>query len=155
MATEHRVLTLGPDDQGKLVSSDEFAGADGVAPWKYEREGGRLLVMSPDSKDHDDCSEPLRDHLGAFRLANPQIVEDVVSESWIRVDDGTDRIVDIAVYLIPDGDVPERPNRPPRSSLRLSVPIESRGGEIMWRSGSSTNGSASSSTSSSTAFGRE
>ena len=113
MATDHRVLRLGPNDQGKLVSSDEFAGADGVAPWRYEREGGRLLVMSPDSKDHDDCSEPLRDHLGAFRLANPQIVEDVVSESWIRVGDGTDRIADIAVYLVPEGDVPERPDRAP------------------------------------------
>src|SRR3954452_15890450 len=92
-------LILGPEDDGRPVSAEVFAAADFVPRWRYERKDGRLVVMAPIGKDHDDCSEPLRDYLGAYRLARPDVVQYVVSEAWIRVDDGGDRIGDIGVYL--------------------------------------------------------
>jgi Uma2 family endonuclease len=46
------VLALGPDDNGRLVSDDEFAAADFAEPWKYERVEGRLVVMYPNGPEH-------------------------------------------------------------------------------------------------------
>jgi Uma2 family endonuclease len=110
---EQLTLVLGPRDEGKLLSADEFAHAEFVLPWKYEREEGRLVVMPPDGSDHDRCSEPLRDHLGAYRLAHRDLVELVVSEAWVRVDGRRDRIGDIGVFLATDLPVAERPERAP------------------------------------------
>src|SRR4051794_12379141 len=95
-------LILGPDDHGSPVSGEQFASAEYLEPWKYERVEGRLVVMAPDGADHDGCSEPLRDHLGAYRLARPDVVQMVVSEAWVRVDEGTDGIGDIGVFLASD-----------------------------------------------------
>ncbi|MHC5541840.1 Uma2 family endonuclease, partial [Singulisphaera rosea] len=70
-------------------------------------------VMSPDSPEHDAISEPLRDLLGAYRLANRQVVERVVSEAWVRIPGGTDRIGDIGVYLVAGSSDVSRPDRAP------------------------------------------
>ena len=105
-------LTLGPDDHGRTVSADEFADADFLEPWKYEREDGRLIVMPPDGQDHNDIAEPWRDELVLYkRLTRPGHVQMVKSEAWVRVDGGTDRIGDIAVYLATDQPVPPIPDR--------------------------------------------
>ena len=93
-------LTLGPDDHGRPVSADEFAEADYLEPWKYEREDGRLVVMPPDGKDHVVASSPWWDDLFAYKRAHPDRVWQVVPNAWIRVSDGTDRIGDIGVYLV-------------------------------------------------------
>lgn len=122
MSTQRTSLLLGPDDAGRFVSAEEFAEADFIEPWTYEREAGRLVVVSPDSKEHDDCSEPIRDHLGAFRLAHPGVIELVVSEAWIRVGGGTDRIADIAVYLVRPKGGPERPDRIPELVFEVVSP---------------------------------
>src|SRR5271166_323336 len=100
MATLQPVLKLGPQDQGRSLTAEEFAEAEYTEPWKYEREQGRLIVMPPDGPVHDDSSEPIRDDLGAYRKAHPDLVEKVVSEAWVRVDGGTDRIGDIGVFLV-------------------------------------------------------
>src|SRR3954464_1220415 len=99
-------LRLGPDDHGRPVSADEFAEADFREPWRYERAEGRLIVMAPDSIEHDETSDPFRDYLGAYRLARPDVVRLVRSESWLRVDDGKDRIGDIGVHLARDPHIP-------------------------------------------------
>ncbi len=78
--------------------------------------------MAPSGEDHNDCSEPWRDRLVAFKLANPGIVQKVVSEAWIRVDDGTDRIGDIGVYLVPIGPVPKIPDRIPDLMFEIVSP---------------------------------
>jgi Uma2 family endonuclease len=128
MATDSRAafldrgLRLGPKDAGRPVSAAGFASSAFEEPWTYERERGRLAVTSPDSKEHDDCSEPIRDHLGAYRLARRRLVQEVVSEAWIRVDGGTDRIADIAVYLVPDRPVPDRPDRVPEIVFEVVSP---------------------------------
>lgn len=116
------VLRLGPDDDGRILGADEFAVADFAEPWKYERECGRLIVMPPDGPGHDQGSEPIRDHLGAYRLAHPDRVEEVVSEAWIRVNEGTDRIGDIGVFLVGPRSAIERPERVPELIFEIVSP---------------------------------
>jgi Uma2 family endonuclease len=122
MPTQQHFLVLGPADRGRSLSSWEYQQAEFERPWNYEREGGRLLVMAPDSPEHDQCSEPIRDLLGAYRLAHPQIVELVVSECWLRVDEGTDRIGDIGVFLAGDRSGLKRPQRVPEMMVEVVSP---------------------------------
>ena len=95
MATQRPILLLGPGDSGRSLSAEQFEEAEFEPRWSYEREEGRLVVMPPDSPEHDLSSEPMRDYLGAYRLAHPELVKLVTSECWVRVDAGTDRIGDI------------------------------------------------------------
>ena len=91
------------------LSRAEFAEADETEPWRYERKDGRLVVMSPAGLDHHSTVEPIRDYLGAYRLANPGVIEHVFQESWTNVGEETDRIPDLAVYLVGgSGNLPER-----------------------------------------------
>lgn len=101
---------LGPGDHGRIVSSAEFAAAEFREPFRYERSAGRLIVMSPDSWNHIETSEPWRDRLGAYALLRPDLIRRVASQAWLRIDADTDRVADISVYLIgtdPASIVPE------------------------------------------------
>lgn len=122
MAILQTILRLGPDDRGRALTADEFAGADYLEPWKYEREQGRLIVMPPDGPGHDRSSEPVRDHLGADRLDHPEIVEAVISDAWVKVDDGTDRIGDIGVFLVGPRSSVARPARVPELMFEVVSP---------------------------------
>jgi Uma2 family endonuclease len=122
MATLQHVLKLGPHDHGRPVTAEEFAEADYAEPWKYEREQGRLIVLPPDGPGYDHSSEPVRDHLGAYRLAHLDVVEQVVSEAWVRVDAGTDRIGDIGVFLVGPRSAISRPDRIPELMLEIVSP---------------------------------
>jgi Uma2 family endonuclease len=122
MATQRPVLLLGPHDSGRSLSAEDFEEAEFEPPWNYEREEGKLLVMPPDSPEHDLSSEPIRDHLGAYRLAYPEFAEAVISECWVRVDDGTDRIGDIGVFLVGDRSGLTRPERVPEMIFEVVSP---------------------------------
>ncbi len=122
MAIQQPVLRLGPHDQGRIVTADEFGEAEYEEPWKYEREQRRLVVMPPDGPGHDRCSEPVRDYLGAYRLAHLGLVDEVVSEAWLRVDDGTDRIGDIGVFLAGVRSALRRPDRVPELMIEVVSP---------------------------------
>ena len=78
--------------------------------------------MPPDGPGHDQSSEPIRDHLGAYRLDHLDQVDQVVSEAWIRVDDGTDRIGDIAVFLAGGRSPVPRPARVPEIIFEIISP---------------------------------
>ncbi len=90
---------FGAADDGRIVSSADFAAATYDEPWTYERVDGRLVVMSPDGWEHVETSEPWRDGLVAYKLARPDVVRQVVSQPWVRIDGGKDRIGDLGVYL--------------------------------------------------------
>jgi Uma2 family endonuclease len=122
MATLQPVLRLGPQDHGRSITAEEFAEADYAEPWKYEREQVRLIVKPPDGSGHDRGSEPVRDYLGAYRLAHPDLVEEVVSEAWVRVDAGTDRIGDIGVFLAGPRSAIARLGRVPELMLEIVSP---------------------------------
>ena len=122
MSTARPILKLGKQDNGRLVTSEEFAEADFDEPWKYEREDGRLIVMTPSGEGHLFATVPWRDRLIIYQLAHPDIVQVISTEAWIRVDDGTDRIGDIGVYLAPVGPVPEIPDRVPEMMFEIVSP---------------------------------
>ena len=69
--------------------------------------------MAPSGEGHVSSTEPFRDHLGAYRLAHPDIVAKVVSEAWFFIDEATDRIADIGVYLASAGPKKPIPKRIP------------------------------------------
>lgn len=120
-AQDH-ILRLGKADEGRYVSSEEFADAEYDEPWRYERIDGRLVVMAPAGAGHTDISEPWRDRLGAYRLQHPEVVDKVISEAWVRVDDGTDRIGDIGVYLKTEETRPRHPDRVPELMFEIVSP---------------------------------
>jgi Uma2 family endonuclease len=115
-------LALGSDDAGRRLTAEEFADADYDEPWKYEREDGRLAVMAPDGKDHVVTSSPWLERLIVYRLNHPGVVERVVPNAWVRVDDGTDRIGDIGVYLVHDPPALEIPDQAPELMFEVVSP---------------------------------
>ena len=119
--TETRRL-LGPGDHGRAIGDDEFLAAEFEEAWRYELEGGKLIVMSPNSEEHDDATEPVRDHLVAYKLAHRDRVQKVVSEAWVRVRPGTYRIGDLAVYLVGDRAATRRPTRVPELIFEVVSP---------------------------------
>ncbi len=95
-----RPLHVGPLDAGRPITSDEFATAGFDPPFRYERSGGKLSIMSPEGWEHVATSEPWRDRLGAYALLRPDLVRRVASQAWVRIDADNDRIGDIGVYLV-------------------------------------------------------
>jgi len=91
---------LGPDNAGELVSREEFAAAEFVEPFTYERVRGRLVVMSPAGAEHRGTSRPFRRLLGLYWGLHPDVVEDVDVEGWVATSDDDDRLPDICVYLV-------------------------------------------------------
>ena len=111
-------LRLGVADHDRKLSRQAYAKAQFDEPWRYERVKGKLAVMAPAGPDHQDPNNRIRDYLGSYAIAHPQVVERVYSEAWIAIDDDTDRIVDIGVYLAAEGARPG-PGRPPDIAFEI------------------------------------
>ena len=122
MATRESVRMLGPEDHGRPISDEEYLAAEFEEPWRYELVDGRLVVMSPNSEEHDDSAEPWRNHLGAYKLAHRDRVQKVVPEAWVRVSQGKYRIGDLGVYLVSDRSVLRRPARAPELMIEILSP---------------------------------
>lgn len=93
-------LTIRPTDAGLELTREEFAEAEFAEGYRYERHEGRLVAMPPPGDSHHFTLKPFRNILGAYELAHPDVVEHVLQDSWVQVDGDTDRIPDIAVYLL-------------------------------------------------------
>ncbi len=115
-------LELGPHDAGRPLTAEEFADADYEEPWRYERERGRLVVMAPDGGDHVETTDPWLEHLIVYRTHHREAVQLVVPNAWVRVDDGTDRIGDIGVFLAGDRGVNRIPDRVPDLMFEIVSP---------------------------------
>jgi Uma2 family endonuclease len=115
-------LELGPDDAGRILSAEEFANACYQEPWRYERVRGRLVLMAPDGGGHVKTSSPWLRKLCAFWEAHPELVQFVVPNSWVRVDEGTDRIGDISVFLANSPTAKEIPDRVPDLMFEIVSP---------------------------------
>ena len=118
----HPHLTLGPEDAGRFVSAREFTDADYIEPWRYEREDGRLIVMAPDGGDHVEITSPWLQHLIIYQVQHRDVVALVVPNAWVRVNDGTDRIGDIGVYLTTAGSTAKIPDRVPELMFEIVSP---------------------------------
>ena len=99
VATDTEPLHLGPEDEGRIVSADEFASATYAEPWIYERVAGRLTLMSPEGKYHVRTSTPWLLRLSGYALAHHDRVQAIVPSPWVRIDADNERIGDIGVYL--------------------------------------------------------
>ena len=95
-------LLLTDADAGLELTRDEFGEAEFDPKFRFERVEGKLIVMAPSGWDHNVTVEPLRSHLGAYQLTHPEIIDHVFHESWTPVEEDTDRIADIAVFLTQD-----------------------------------------------------
>ena len=92
-------LRLGPDDAGRRLTRAEYADADFVEPYQYERVRGRLVVMSPAGPEHRFVSRPFRRELCRFWAEHLGLIEDVDVEGWVATSADDDRLPDICVYL--------------------------------------------------------
>ena len=90
---------LGPEDEGKLISREEYSELDVRPGWKVERAGGKLVFVPRVSRPHRRCSYPFRFHLSGYWTSHPDLVEDFEPERWVYVEDDTDRLPDAAVLL--------------------------------------------------------
>ena len=114
-------LYLSHTDEGIELTREEYAEADTEGPWRFERANGRLVVMTPAGLEHQITVKSFRNHLGAYELSHSDIVEHVFQEAWTSVEDDSDRLPDIAVYLT--GGTGRLPDRVPE----LIFEIVSRG----------------------------
>lgn len=112
-------LFVGKADHGAPLTHEEFAEAEFEEPWRYERVKGKLVVMPPSGEGTVNAQEPLRDHLGAYKLAHPEIVDKVVREAWFFIDKDTDRIADIGVYLMASHGRAPIPQRVPEITFEI------------------------------------
>ena len=92
-------LRLGPDDAGRRLTRAEYADADFVEPYQYERVRGRLVVMSPAGPEHRFVSRPFRRKLNVYWEEHLSLIEDVDVEGWVATSVDDDRLPDICVYL--------------------------------------------------------
>jgi Uma2 family endonuclease len=122
MATQETRLILGPEDEGRLLSAEEYASAEYREPWTYERADGRLVVMAPEGREHILTSNPWRDRLILYKLNHSDVVKEVVTSAWVRVHGGTDRIGDIGVYLLQDPPVFDVPDQAPDLMFEIVSP---------------------------------
>lgn len=116
------ILRLTAADAGMELTREEFAEAEWAAGDRFERCHGKLIVMPPAGHDHQVTVEPIRDFLGAYRLAHPTVIDHTFQESWTSVDEDTDRIPDIAVYLKTSDDPPKIPERVPDMVFEIVSP---------------------------------
>ena len=106
-------LRLGPDDAGRLISAAEFATAETVEPFQYERVRGRLVVMSPAGPEHRFVSRPFRRKLNVYWEEHLNLIEDVDIEGWVITSPDDDRLPDICVYFVGDDEAKKVPHRVP------------------------------------------
>ncbi len=90
---------VGPEDEGKAISREEFAEIEVEPGWTIERCEGKLIVLPMVGPDHRRTSRPFRLALGLYWGLNQEIVEDFDLEGWIAVDDGQDRCPDAFIFL--------------------------------------------------------
>jgi Uma2 family endonuclease len=122
MSTDRTILQLGKLDDGRILSSEEFAEAEFDEPWRYEREDGRLIVMAPSGGGQIRATNPWRDRLIFYSYDHPELIEVITTEAWIRVNDGTDRIGDLGVYFLKSDPLPDIPDRIPDMMFEIVSP---------------------------------
>ncbi len=106
-------LLLTQSDADMELTREEFLEAEFDSQWRYERVQGQLLVDPLPEFWHRVAVMNVTNHLGAYRLHHSESVEFVFQSSHTVVDDDTDRIPDIAVYLKSNEDLAEFPFRVP------------------------------------------
>ncbi len=90
------------------MTAEGFAEAEFKEPYRYERVEGRLVVMSPGGLAHTRMVSAILERLYIYKHANEGVIELIAPEGWMRTLEDTDRVGDIALYLVADETHPER-----------------------------------------------
>ena len=90
---------LRPEDEGKEISREEFCTLHVREPWQAERVAGRLEFMPAPGRPHRLAARVFRHALMRYFVERQDLLEDVESERWAFVGDGTGRQGDMAVVL--------------------------------------------------------
>jgi Uma2 family endonuclease len=96
--------TVGPLDQGRRMTLEEFDRAEGLAGRLYELSRGTVTVVEVPDPRHFAQVEAVRDQLTAYKLANPGRIYGVASGADCKIlvpDLETERHPDVAVYKKP------------------------------------------------------
>lgn len=109
-------------DAGIELTREEFYELEPDPRWRFERVEGRLVVLPPPEFEHHVVAGEIRDRLGAYRLAHLDLVQHVFQECHTVIDDETDRIPDVAVYLRSDREEQEFPERVPDIIFEIVSP---------------------------------
>ncbi len=104
------------------LTHEEFADAEFDSRYRYERFKGRLIVTPRHGFEYHLTIEPFRNYLGAYELAHPEIIEHVFQEAWTSIDEDTDRLPDIAVYLRSQNEPSKLPDRVPELIFEIVSP---------------------------------
>lgn len=129
MSTARATLTLGPADQGRAMTLEEFLGADRAGGWLYELSRGVVDVTEIPGLPHGMVVDRLAEMFIIYRRAHPGVIQYRAGggECRIRVPGmASDRHPDQAVYLRP---APEGPHLWARWVPSIVVEVLSRGGE--------------------------
>ena len=113
---------IGRADDGMELTREEYAAAEWVEGVRFERVNGKLVVMPPAGHEHHVTSEPIRDYLVVYKLAHRDLVEHIFEEAWTAIDEDTDRIPDIAVYLRTRSEGLRIPDRIPEIIFEIVSP---------------------------------
>jgi Uma2 family endonuclease len=120
-------IQIGPADNGRRMTLEEFRDADEEPGYSYELAGGVLEVTEVPNDPHWQIVDNLRELISAYRRQNPGVIQRVGGggecRAWV-VGMASGRNPDVAVVLV--GTARDNRGRQPPS---LVAEVVSRGGE--------------------------
>jgi len=105
-----RLRQIGPADDGRRMSLDEFDRVEGQEGYHYELNKGTIEVTHIPHRRHAAQQMELRDQLIGYKIANPGIITAVGTPDSTKVlieTEQSERHPDIAVYTTPMPDADE------------------------------------------------
>ncbi|MDQ3441399.1 MAG: Uma2 family endonuclease [Planctomycetota bacterium] len=106
--TRRRKIVVGPQDDGRRMSLDDFDEAEVIEGYCYELGNGLVEVSNVPSIEHGRQVEELRDQLGAYRRDHPDAINYLSSSNDAKLLIGShesERHPDLMIYLSPQPEV--------------------------------------------------
>jgi Uma2 family endonuclease len=97
-------IIVGPADNGRRMTLDEFDTAEGVEGRLYELSRGEVVVTDVPNPRHGRVVGLLRQQLAAYRVVRPDVIYEVFSGSECKLlvePTQSERHPDIAIYKTP------------------------------------------------------
>jgi Uma2 family endonuclease len=98
------VITIGPDDQGRRMSLEEFDRAEGQEGYLYELSRGVIKVMDVPDQRHLAQVDATRTKFYAYRLIDPDRIYRIAAGGECKIllaKLGSERHPDLAIYRFP------------------------------------------------------
>jgi Uma2 family endonuclease len=108
LKTLRRQIRIGPKDQGRTMTLEQFDRAIGREGYIYELNKGVIEVSDVPQPKHGKQVQELRDQLVAYRLSHPGLVDFIAGSNESKIllaEDQSERHPDLSVYLTPPPEV--------------------------------------------------